>query len=112
MSPSESVELVRRTDKETEKLVSKFKSNDLTKLDNNDDKEPQPFVNPSQRLNTLALRRCCEKMIRADNTTCITIMLDQPPKSSPYIPNPEDDTILKANSTHYDNLVNHNKSNF
>ena len=38
-----------------------------------------PFVNPSQRLVSTALQRCCEKAIRADNTSCITIMIDEPP---------------------------------
>ena len=73
LKSSESVELVRQTDRETERLVSK-------RSNNNNTSQVQPFINPSQRLVQTAIQKCCEKMIRADNTSCITIMIDQPPE--------------------------------
>lgn len=88
MRASECVELVRLTDKETEDLKSSCNpiGNNLQPV--------QPFVNPSQRLNSIALQKCCEKMIRADNTTCITIMLDQP-----IVDSDEDDVYFNSDDT-------------
>lgn len=91
MRANECVDLVRQTDKETEKL-----STDTNRTEMADTTTPvQPFVNPSQRLVNTAMQRCCEKMIRADNTTCITIMLDQPPSYEDYLTN-SNETIIKA----------------
>lgn len=71
---SECVEIVRQTDNETQEIMERAqKTNKKRKSEN-----AQPFVNPSQRLVQTAIQRCCEKMIRADNTTAITIMLDSP----------------------------------
>lgn len=89
---NESVELVRQTDRETEKLVSK--SAKKQQLNSTSVSQAQPFVNPSQRLVHTAMQRCCEKMIRADNTTCITIMLDQPPDFDEH----EDDGLDRTSS--------------
>jgi serine/threonine protein phosphatase PrpC len=69
--PNEAVECVRQTDMETENLLIKSSTKN----------EPQPFVNPSQRLVNIAVQRCSDRMLRADNTTCITIMIDNPGKS-------------------------------
>lgn len=76
ISANECVELVRQTDSETEEMIRRENLN--KKHSKSDNSIVQPFVNPSQRLVQTAIQRCCEKMIRADNTTCITIMLDQP----------------------------------
>lgn len=73
MKSSECVELARHTDRETEALTSKSAGKYAANKS-----AAQPFVNPSQRLVNTAIQRCCEKMIRADNTSCITIMLDLP----------------------------------
>ena len=104
MRASECVELVRLTDKETEDLKSSCNpiGNNLQPV--------QPFVNPSQRLNSIALQKCCEKMIRADNTTCITIMLDQPIVDSDEddVYFNSDDTVIQAASI--TNLTQFNKS--
>lgn len=35
-------------------------------------------MNPSQRLVNLTIQKCCERKVRADNTTSITIMIDRP----------------------------------
>lgn len=72
LSVNECVELVRQTDRETEEMVKRGAKRRKSE-------SVQPFVNPSQRLVQTAIQRCCEKMIRADNTSCITIMLDMPP---------------------------------
>lgn len=71
MKPSECVEYVRQTDRETERLVNRT----MTSVKH---QSAQPFVNPSQKLASTAVQRCSERNIRADNTTCITIMLDNP----------------------------------
>lgn len=71
MRVNECTELVRLTDKE---MIDQFK----THADPVDKSFVQPFVNPSQRLNNVALKRCTDKIIRSDNSTCITIMLDEP----------------------------------
>lgn len=107
MRASECVEQVRLTDKETEELKN------ISPCDLTANAQPaQPFVNPSQRLNSVALQRCCEKMIRADNTTCITIMLDQPideeEEDDDYL-NSDETIIQAANIT---SLAPSNKSKF
>ena len=94
LKSTESVELVRHTDRETESLVSKS----MCRGDN----RPQPFVNPSQRLVNIAVQRCCEKMIRADNTSCITIMIDQPAQLDHY--------ELDPNRTNFEHLLKQNKT--
>jgi hypothetical protein len=84
MRPNEIVDAIRQTDKDTEELILKArragKSGDT-----------QPFINPSQRLVSMAVQRCAERMIRADNTTCITIMLDLPGLSF-------SDRVIRANN--------------
>jgi protein phosphatase 1D len=77
LKPNDCVELVRQTDRETEKMIRK--ANNETSSKN----KAQPFVNPSQRLVNTAIQKCCERMIRADNTSCITIMIDLPPNMTP-----------------------------
>lgn len=102
---SECVELVRLTDKETQELNS-----------NTLDEQTQPFVNPSQRLNNVALQRCNDHTIRADNTTCITIMIDQPVDSDEFLLNGDDSIIkgadLTANKTFDNKTRNFNDSEF
>ena len=87
MRATECVEMVKQTDKETETLAMKSSASS-TGIHNStvlNQTTVQPFVNPSQRLVQTAIQRCCEKMIRADNTTCITIMIDEPPgEPQPY----------------------------
>ena len=104
MRTNECVDLVRQTDEETE-LMS---HNKTELIEATSGAAVQPFVNPSQRLVNTAMQRCCEKMIRADNTTCITIMLDQPPSYDDYLSN-SNETIIKA--TNLTNL-DINKSKF
>ncbi len=99
MRANECVEMVRQTDKETEKLASETNKIDL--LDSTA-ATVQPFVNPSQRLVNTAMQRCCEKMIRADNTTCITIMIDQPPSYEDYLTNSNETIIRGTNLTTLD----------
>jgi protein phosphatase 1D len=104
---SESVELARQTDKETEQLVNRTMQSNKNSMNSQNsngsgsNNGAQPFVNPSQRLVNTAIQRCSEKMIRADNTTCITIMLDQP-----------DDLDLEEtlNRTSFDRLISNNQS--
>lgn len=93
LKSTESVELVRHTDRETQNLISKSM--------NRGDNRAQPFVNPSQRLVNTAMQKCCEKMIRADNTSCITIMIDQPA---------ELDYDLDLNRTNFEHLLKQNKT--
>lgn len=76
MSVNECVEIVRKTDCETHELTNNGQH--ISKQRQSENSLAQPFVNPSQRLVQTAIQRCCEKLIRADNTTCITIMLDLP----------------------------------
>jgi len=71
MRPNDIVDVIRQTDKETEELILKARRAGKAG-------EAQPFINPSQRLVSMAVQRCAERMVRADNTTCITIMLDLP----------------------------------
>ena len=97
MRANECVDLVRQTDKETEKI-----SSDTNRMDLADTTAVQPFVNPSQRLVNTAMQRCCEKMIRADNTSCITIMLDQPPSYEDYLTNSNETIIKGTNLTNLD----------
>ena len=96
LKASECVEMTRQTDRETEQLLNR------TMQQSKSGAAVQPFVNPSQKLVNTAIQRCCEKMIRADNTTCITIMLDQ---------QDDDDEIndLTLNRTSFDRLIS-NKS--
>ena len=63
--------------------------------------EIQPFVNPSQRLVNLTVQKCCERKIRADNTTSITIMIDKPGASF------SDNILQKQNqSNKLNNILN------
>jgi hypothetical protein len=91
LKSSESADLVRQTDRETERLVSK-------RSNNNNTSQVQPFINPSQRLVQTAIQKCCEKMIRADNTSCITIMIDQPPEYNTHL----NSTHISRNKTFND----------
>jgi protein phosphatase 1D len=99
LKASECVEITRQTDKETEQLANRTVNNK-----SGGGGTAQPFVNPSQKLVNTAIQKCCEKMIRADNTTCITIMLDQQE-------NDDDDlNDMTLNRTNFDRLIS-NKSN-
>lgn len=99
MRANECVNLVRQTDKETEKLLTDV---NRTEIGDTTNAPVQPFVNPSQRLVNTAMQRCCEKMIRADNTSCITIMLDQPPSYEDYLTNSNETVIRATNLTNLD----------
>ena len=99
MRANECVNLVRQTDKETEKLLT---DTNRTEIGDTTSAPVQPFVNPSQRLVNTAMQRCCEKMIRADNTSCITIMLDQPPSYEDYLTNSNETVIRATNLTNLD----------
>jgi protein phosphatase 1D len=116
LKANECVELVKQSDKETENL----KSNSLkasrvrsrSAADNlGEEKQStvQPFVNPSQLLVNTAIQKCCERMIRADNTTCITIMIDQ---VADLLPSYQRESNEPLNSTvNYDKLMqSQNKS--
>ncbi|CAF0878595.1 unnamed protein product [Brachionus calyciflorus] len=96
LKSTESVELVRQTDRDTEKLLSRSMSNTSSRA--------QPFINPSQRLVNTAMQKCCEKMIRADNTSCITIMIDPPPSN--HIDDHED----QINLENFENILKQNKT--
>lgn len=90
LKPNEAAEYVRQTDMETENLIMKSSSSNKN--------EAQPFVNPSQRLVNVAIQRCSDRMLRADNTTCITIMIDNPGKN--LTDNLlKDDTLLEDSQT-------------
>lgn len=89
MSVNECVEIVRKTDCETHELTNNGQH--VSKQRQSENSLAQPFVNPSQRLVQTAIQRCCEKLIRADNTTCITIMLD--------LPNNLNETSIDKNQT-------------
>ena len=82
MRPNECIEQVRQTDKETENLTMRTSASASNTAAAaaiaNSTMHVQPFVNPSQRLVQAAFQRCCEKSLRSDNITCITIMIDEP----------------------------------
>ncbi|CAF1445899.1 unnamed protein product, partial [Didymodactylos carnosus] len=67
MTPEDAVEIVRSCDVKTEEMILKA-----------EDDDQRPFRNPSHELVQKSLTRWRERMLRADNVTCITVMLDQP----------------------------------
>lgn len=101
MREKECVELVRHSDRETNKLTSESNASSSP-----DAGGVQPFVNPSQRLVNTAMTRCCEKMIRSDNISCITIMLDQPPSYEDYLTNSNETIIKSTNKSKLKFIIN------
>ncbi|CAF2856081.1 unnamed protein product [Rotaria sp. Silwood2] len=74
ITPEVAVEIVRNCDVKTEEMIL-----------NSEDDDDRPFSNPSHELVQKALVSWRERMLRADNITCITVMLDPPgPPFSEY----------------------------
>ncbi|CAF2203928.1 unnamed protein product [Rotaria magnacalcarata] len=67
ITPEVAVEIVRNCDVKTEQMIL-----------NSEDDDDRPFRNPSHELVQKALVSWKERMLRADNITCITVMLDPP----------------------------------
>ncbi|CAF0741759.1 unnamed protein product [Didymodactylos carnosus] len=67
MTPEDAVEIVRSCDVKTEEMILKA-----------EDDDQRPFRNPSHELVQKSLTCWRERMLRADNVTCVTVMLDQP----------------------------------
>ncbi|UJR29980.1 hypothetical protein I4U23_017527 [Adineta vaga] len=67
ITPEAAVEIVRNCDVKTEEMILK-----------SDDDDHRPFRNPSHELVQKALTLWRERMLRSDNITCVTVMLDPP----------------------------------
>ncbi|CAF3520428.1 unnamed protein product [Rotaria sp. Silwood1] len=67
ITPEAAVEIVRNCDVKTEEMILK-----------SEDDDHRPFRNPSHELVQKALTLWRERMLRSDNITCVTVMLDPP----------------------------------
>jgi len=67
ITPETAVEIVRNCDIKTEEMILK-----------SEDDDHRPFRNPSHELVQKALTLWRERMLRSDNITCVTVMLDPP----------------------------------
>ncbi|UJR16479.1 hypothetical protein I4U23_003382 [Adineta vaga] len=88
ITPEVAVETVRNCDVKTEEMIL-----------NSEDEDDRPFRNPSHELVQKALVLWRERMLRADNITCITVMLDPPgPPFSECILNKKKQMLLSTSS--------------
>ncbi|CAF0843797.1 unnamed protein product [Adineta steineri] len=88
ITPEVAVEIVRNCDVKTEEMIL-----------NSEDDDDRPFRNPSHELVQKALVLWRERMLRADNITCITVMLDPPgPPFSECILNKKKQMSLSTSS--------------
>ena len=85
ITPEVAVDIVRKCDVQTEELILKSEVSEATlsfcaahshSIYKDDD--DRPFRNPSHELVQKALTLWRQRMLRADNITCITVMLDPP----------------------------------
>lgn len=67
ITPETAIEIVRNCDIKTEEMILK-----------SEDDDHRPFRNPSHELVQKAINSWRERMLRSDNITCITVMLDRP----------------------------------
>ncbi|CAF1324235.1 unnamed protein product [Adineta ricciae] len=89
ITPEVAVETVRNCDVKTEEMIL-----------NSEDEDDRPFRNPSHELVQKALVLWRERMLRADNITCITVMLDPPgPPFSECILNKKKQMLLSNSSS-------------
>ncbi|CAF3053624.1 unnamed protein product [Rotaria sp. Silwood2] len=95
ITPEVAVEIVRNCDVKTEEMIL-----------NSEDDDDRPFRNPSHELVQKALVLWKERMLRADNITCITVMLDPPgPPFSECILNKKKQISLSTYSVCSDGTV-------
>ncbi|CAF1544072.1 unnamed protein product [Rotaria sp. Silwood1] len=95
ITPEIAVEIVRNCDVKTEEMIL-----------NSEDDDDRPFRNPSHELVQKALVSWRERMLRADNITCITVMLDPPgPPFSECILNKKKQISLSTYSVCSDGIV-------